>query len=78
MNQTEKLWTVEQAATFLRVRPGFVYRHASEIPHLRVGRLLRFQREALEHWVNERLQQSAGAVHGIHCHQPRSQVVPIQ
>ena len=55
----EPLLTPEQAAALLAVRKSWVYEAAREgrIPHLHVGRHLRFTRAALAAWVHEQRQR---------------------
>jgi excisionase family DNA binding protein len=52
------LLDVEEAAQLLGLTPRHIsaLARAHEIPHLRIGRYLRFRRESLEHWVREREQ----------------------
>ena len=49
------LLTAEEVATLLRVSPGWVYEQSRRhrIPHLRLGRYVRFRRGALEDWLAE-------------------------
>ena len=46
-----EIWTVEELAVFLKVKPSWVYEHAGTIPHVRVGRCLRFERSAVVEWL---------------------------
>lgn len=47
------LLTVEQVAGLLQVRTAWVYAQcrAERIPHVRLGRYVRFRRDAIEHWL---------------------------
>jgi len=49
----EKFLTVLDVALLLSVRPSTVYQWVSsgEIPHYRLGRIVRFRRKDLEAWV---------------------------
>ena len=49
----ETLWTVAEVAEYLRVSVSWVYMHVqlSDLPHLRVGGLLRFQPDAVRAYV---------------------------
>ncbi len=49
------LLTAEEVAALLRVSPGWVYEHSrrDRIPHVRLGRYVRFRRGALEDWLAE-------------------------
>ena len=54
----------EEAASILSVSRRTVYNlaHARQIPHIWVGRLLRFDDEVLRQWVQDKLQESTVAV----------------
>jgi excisionase family DNA binding protein len=47
------LLTVKAVSERLQVKPSTVYLWAAQgtIPHIKLGRLLRFDREELEHWL---------------------------
>ena len=49
----EKLWSVEDVATYLDVSTSWVYNAAASgnLPVVRVGSLLRFNRDAIIEWV---------------------------
>jgi excisionase family DNA binding protein len=55
---TSKLLTVEQVAELLSVPVSWVYGHTSgkgaRLPHVKVGRLLRFRKDAIEAWIASR------------------------
>ncbi len=53
VDESERFWTVLDVASLLSVRPSTVYQWASlgEIPHYRLGRIVRFKRKDLEAWV---------------------------
>jgi excisionase family DNA binding protein len=48
-----KLYTVKEIAAMLRCDTKTIYNMvaAGTIPHLRVGRLIRFDAELIEHWI---------------------------
>jgi len=52
---TEKFLTVLDVALLLSVRPSTVYQWVSsgEIPHYRLGRIVRFKRKDLDVWIEE-------------------------
>ena len=50
----EPLLTVPQLAELLAVRERFVYEHLDEIPHVRVGRYVRFEPPAIEQYISRR------------------------
>lgn len=47
---------VEEVAEYLRVAPATIYRLAQrgDIPGVKVGRVWRFQKEAIDRWLAER------------------------
>ena len=51
-----QLLTVNELAHFLNVKVKTLYSmvHRSEIPFIKVGRLLRFNREQIETWLSKR------------------------
>ena len=59
-NPTNEIWTVGELAAFLKVKTSWVYEHASEIPHVRVGRYLRFERSAVMEWVGRQRKRYFG------------------
>jgi len=52
------LMDVQQLAHYLNLKPSkiraMVFRR--EIPYLKIGRLVRFQKDMIDHWINERSQ----------------------
>lgn len=48
--------TLEDLCTWLKVKPATVYDwvHTGFIPHLKLGRLLRFERVEIARWLDER------------------------
>ena len=52
----DRLLTVRELAEYLRVNPFTVYRWIAKnrIPHLRVGRTLRFRLEDIDEFMRER------------------------
>jgi excisionase family DNA binding protein len=53
VDKSEKFLTVFDVASLLNVRPSTVYQWASsgELPHYRLGRIVRFKRKDVEAWV---------------------------
>jgi excisionase family DNA binding protein len=51
----DDLLTAEEVAALLRVTPAWVYAETrrQRIPHLRLGRYVRYRREALEAWMKQ-------------------------
>jgi excisionase family DNA binding protein len=56
MTQTEVLLTVPEVAELLGVNRSWVQRSVKrgEIPHLRLGRYLRFREESIMAWIVDR------------------------
>lgn len=50
-----KVMTVDDVAHYLGVVPGTIYRKArrGEIPAVKMGKIWRFPREALDRWLND-------------------------
>lgn len=48
------LLTVDELAAQLRVPTSWVYDHVREIPHLKLGRHVRFEQDAITAWLRER------------------------
>lgn len=51
----DDLLTAEEVAALLRVTTGWVYAQtrSRRIPHLRLGRYVRYRRQALEAWMRD-------------------------
>ena len=43
--------TINEVAHYIDVKPKTFYAHLSEIPHYRIGRLIRFRREDIDVWM---------------------------
>ena len=54
--ENDELLTVAEVARWLRITPRTVYRFVrnAQLPHVRVGRGLRFTRAAVEAWLRRR------------------------
>jgi excisionase family DNA binding protein len=55
-NEVLQIMTVDEAATMLRVPKSWVYertrrRGAEQIPHIKLGKYLRFERASIRTWV---------------------------
>ncbi len=48
--------TVNELAEYLRVTPLWIYNRVrkKEIPHLKIGRILRFRRSTIEEWLKSK------------------------
>jgi integrase len=51
---SQPLWDIKQAAGYLNVSESWVRRHLAELPHIRQGRLIRFDPEALKRTFEDR------------------------
>lgn len=56
MNFKKKLLSVEELAEFLDVPKSWIYRKTFErkIPHVKLGKYVRFHPEEIEQWVKEK------------------------
>ena len=61
--QDGDLLTAEEVAALLRVTPAWVYSETRRrrIPHIRLGRYVRYRREALAAWMDQLEDRSDGA-----------------
>lgn len=59
----DALLTANEVADLLRVTRGWVYAEtrARRIPHVRLGRYVRYRRSAVEAWVNDLESASTGS-----------------
>jgi excisionase family DNA binding protein len=48
--------TVNELADYIRVKPIWVYQKTrkGEIPHLKIGKMLRFRRSTIEEWLKSK------------------------
>jgi excisionase family DNA binding protein len=53
MNEDDKLLTADEVADLMRVTRAWVYAETrrNAIPHLRLGRYVRYRRTAIEAWM---------------------------
>jgi excisionase family DNA binding protein len=54
-NEDEPLLTAAEVASLMRVTTAWVYAESrrNALPHVRLGRYVRFRRSAIEHWLDE-------------------------
>jgi len=54
----DKLLTLEEAAEYLDIHPGTLYRwaRARKVPAVKMGRIWRFKKERLEEWFDKQLE----------------------
>jgi len=57
-----EIMTAEEVATLLRLNKSWVYAQAgtNRIPHIRLGRYVRFRRSAINEWLSEIEQEPVG------------------
>jgi excisionase family DNA binding protein len=60
--ETDGLLTAEEVASLLQVTPAWVYAETRRrrIPHIRLGRYVRYRRFALQVWMDEMERSSTG------------------
>ncbi|MEM4721768.1 MAG: helix-turn-helix domain-containing protein [Candidatus Methanomethylicaceae archaeon] len=59
----KEYWSVEEVACFLGVKRSTVYSltERGELPHYRIGRLIRFKKEDIEDWMKgQRIEKTGG------------------
>ena len=51
----EQIYTVGEVATYLRMKPITIYKHASKgkLPAFKVGSKWRFKKDTLDRWIEE-------------------------
>ena len=51
--QSDPLMTAQEVALLLRVTPGWIYAatRRNSLPHVRLGRYVRYRRSAIEAWM---------------------------
>ena len=58
--QPDPLMTTAGTAAYLNVPARWIYNHLDELPHLRLGRGLRFRRRELDRWLDAHRGDHAG------------------
>jgi excisionase family DNA binding protein len=60
--ETDGLLTAEEVASLLQVTPAWVYAETRRrrIPHIRLGRYVRYRRLALQAWMDDMERSSTG------------------
>jgi excisionase family DNA binding protein len=54
-----EILTPNEAAELFRVPLSWIYGHVGELPHFKIGRLLRFDRAELEAWFERKHRNGA-------------------
>ena len=69
------LLTVDEAARFLRVKASWIYERTrtNEIPHIKLGKYLRFEEEELQAWFRRWRRDGRG---GLEVRAPRTSSEP--
>jgi len=59
-NGTEQLWTIEDVAEFLQVKPSVVkyWIYNDTIPYIKLGKYVRFESSEVITWVRENKKQN--------------------
>ena len=54
-NEDEPLLTADEVASLMRVTTAWVYAESrrNALPHVRLGRYVRYRRSAIERWLDE-------------------------
>ena len=50
---SENFLTIQGAAEYLNIKPKTLYARVKEIPHYKVGRLIRFKQEDVDAWMEQ-------------------------
>ncbi|WP_038002367.1 helix-turn-helix domain-containing protein [Syntrophorhabdus aromaticivorans] len=50
--------TIQQVADYLSIKPSSLYSKIAEIPHYRIGRLLRFRKGEIDAWIETKRENS--------------------
>jgi excisionase family DNA binding protein len=58
----DELLTVDELAALLKVKKSWVYEHLDQIPHVRLGRYVRFEFSAVSQFVQRQRKNYAGPV----------------
>ena len=58
----DDLLTVDDVAALLKVKKSWVYEHLDQIPHVRLGRYVRFEFSAVSQFVQRQRKNYAGPV----------------
>ena len=55
----DRLWTIDDVAEFCRVKPSVVryWTRTGQIPHMRLGRQIRFDPKAIKEWLESKERQ---------------------
>ena len=61
---SEELLTPEEVCQLLKVKRSYLYdlTHRNQIPHLKLGRHLRFRRRELESWLEAHHEETAAVI----------------
>jgi len=56
----ENLLTPQEVSALLRVKPSTIYKwtHYNYIPHIKLGRSLRFKKKVIDRWVKKKERKS--------------------
>lgn len=62
MDNGDGVFTVQELATYLRMKPLTIYKHASagKLPGFKVGSHWRFKKGTIDRWIQEQEQLNVG------------------
>ena len=62
MEQQQQYLTVQEVSQYLHIKPGTLYAKAEtdEIPHYKIGRLVRFKKADIDAWMEKHRRGSPG------------------
>jgi excisionase family DNA binding protein len=61
---SDHLWTITDLAAYLQVRPGLIkyWVHCSNLPHIKLGRNLRFDPADIKNWITDHKSENGQAI----------------
>jgi hypothetical protein len=63
-NFSDHLWTISDLAAYLRVRPSLIkyWVYSSNLPHIKLGRNLRFDPADIKNWIMDHKSENGQAI----------------
>jgi len=52
----DNYWDIKDLSSYLKIKTKTLYAMISEIPHYRIGRLIRFKKEEIDSWLESKRQ----------------------
>ena len=61
MNDGDSVYTVQELAGYLRMKPLTIYKHAAtgRLPGFKVGSHWRFKKKTIDRWINDQEQSNS-------------------